>query len=191
MNNSTDPNVLPTPAPPVVTRRDLFFSFLGVGLTSFGGVMPFARRMLVEQRRWLTEREFIEALSLGQMLPGPNVVNLSIMVGARFQGWSGALLAFIGLMAAPLAIILLLASFYNEFGHLKVVQRAFSGIAAATAGLVVAMGLSMAAKMPRQVRVVLVMAAAFLASGVLGLPLVGVLLVLAPISIALAWKWPA
>jgi chromate transporter len=179
------------PTPPAVTRRDLFFSFLGVGITSFGGVMPFARRMLVEQRGWLTEREFIESLSLGQMLPGPNVVNLSIMVGARFHGWSGALLAFLGLMAAPLAIILMLASFYNEFGHLEMVQRAFNGIAAATAGLVVAMGLSMVAKMPRRARVIIVMAAAFLASGVFGLPLVGVLLVLAPVSIALAWKWPS
>jgi chromate transporter len=191
MNSPADTHPPSSGMLPNVTRRDLFFSFLGVGLTSFGGVMPFARRMLVEERKWLSEREFIESLSLGQMLPGPNVVNLSIMVGARFQGWTGALLAFLGLMAAPLAIVLLLAVFYGEFGHLPAVQRIFNGIAAATAGLVVAMGLAMASKLPRVPRVMIVTLLAFLASGVFGLPLVGVLLVLAPVSIALAWRAPS
>src|SRR4051812_37059523 len=89
---------------PVVTRRALFLCFLTMGLTSFGGVLPWARRMLVEERAWLTNKEFLDALSLGQILPGPNVVNLSIMVGARFHGAVGAVLAFSGLMLAPLAI---------------------------------------------------------------------------------------
>jgi chromate transporter len=190
MNTPVELSASPPAGPPSVTRKDLFLSFLAVGLTSFGGVMPFARRMLVEERRWLTEREFIESLSLGQVLPGPNVVNLSIMVGARFQGKSGALLAFLGLMAAPLAIVLMLATFYGEYGHLPMVQRAFSGIAAATAGLVVAMGLNMVIKLPRRAQMLIVTAVAFLASGVFGLPLVGVLLTLAPISIALAWRRP-
>lgn len=173
---------------PSVTRRDLFVSFLGVGITSFGGVMPWARRMLVEERRWLSEQEFVEALSLGQVLPGPNVVNLSIMVGARFHGAIGAALAFSGLMLAPLAIILLLASFYSGYGHLPAVQRAFSGIAAATAGLVVAMGLSMVVRQPKSASVLGITALAFIGSGVLGLPLVHVLAVLGPLSIALAWR---
>lgn len=167
----------------------LFFSFLGVGLTSFGGVMPWARRMLVEQRGWLTEREFVEALSLGQVLPGPNVVNLSIMVGARFHGAIGAVLAFSGLMFAPLAIILLLASFYTGYGHLPMVRNALAGIAAATAGLVVAMGITMLTKQAKSPHALVMTALAFIASGILGLPLIGVLAVLAPLSILLAWRF--
>ena len=173
---------------PVPSRSELFFSFLGVGLTSFGGVMPFARRMLVEQRRWMTEREFTETLGLGQVLPGPNVVNLSIMIGSRFHGPAGAVLAFSGLMLAPLAIILMLAAFYGEYGHVPAVQRFFAGTAAATAGLVVAMGLSMLTRQPRVPRVLGITALAFAGSGLLGLPLVGVLAVLAPLSIILAWR---
>lgn len=175
-------------AAPVVTRRALFFGFLGVGLISFGGVLPFARRMLVEQRRWLSEREFVEALSLGQVLPGPNVVNLSIMLGSRFHGAIGALLAFLGLMAAPLAIILLLAAFYAEYGQLPAVQRAFGGIACATAGLVVAMGINMVMRLRKSPGMLVVSALAFIGSGVLGLPLQVVLAVLAPVGIALAWR---
>lgn len=175
-------------SPPQVTRLALFLGFLGVGLSSFGGVLPWARRMLVEQRRWLTEKEFVEALSLGQILPGPNVVNLSIMVGARFHGAAGALLAFSGLMLAPLAIILLLAMFYSEFGHLPAVQRTFGGIAAGTAGLVVAMGINMVVRQPKSKSVLAMTALAFVGSGPLGFPLPAVLAVLAPLAIGLAWR---
>jgi len=76
-----------------MTKRDLFLCFLYMGLVGFGGVLPWARRVLVEQRKWLSSEEFAEALSLGQILPGPNVVNLSIMVGRRFHGAAGAVLA--------------------------------------------------------------------------------------------------
>jgi chromate transporter len=97
--------------PLVVTRKALFLCFLYMGLVSFGGVLPCARRALVEERNWLTGDEFADALSLGQILPGPNVVNLSIMVGARFHGAIGALLAFSGLMLAPLAAAALMGAF--------------------------------------------------------------------------------
>ncbi len=180
--------LIDTPKIPVVTRRELFLCFLAMGLTSFGGVLPWARRMLVEERAWLTSEEFLDGLSLGQILPGPNVVNLSIMVGARFHGAAGAVLAFSGLMLAPLAIILLLAVLYAEYGHLSAVQRAFSGTAAATAGLIVAMGLNMLDKQPKSWRSVGIAILAFIGAGALGLPLLTVLTVLAPISIILAWS---
>lgn len=178
----------PEIAPPQITRGALFFAFFSVGLTSFGGVLPWARRMLVEQRRWMTEKEFVEALSLGQILPGPNVVNLAIMVGARFHGAVGAVLAFSGLMFAPLAILLMLATFYAEFGHLPAVQRIIGGVAAATAGLVVAMGVSMVLRQPKSISMLAITILAFAGSGVLGLPLHLVLAVLAPFAIAFAWR---
>jgi chromate transporter len=175
-------------SPPVVTRRALFFCFFAMGVTSFGGVLPWARRMLVEERAWLTSEEFVEVLSLGQILPGPNVVNLSIMVGRRFHGAAGALLAFTGLLSAPFAIIMLLAMLYSEYGHLATVQHAFRGTGAATAGLVVAMGWNMLQKQPRTWRAGVVTALAFIGSGLLGLSLPLVLAVLAPLGIALAWS---
>jgi chromate transporter len=177
-----------TPKCAVVTKPALFLCFLSMGLTGFGGVLPWARRALVERRNWLTSEEFSEALSLGQILPGPNVVNLSIMVGARFHGAIGALLAFGGLMLAPLVIILMLAALYGQYGQLTAVQHAFRGTAAATAGLVVAMGFNMVAKQTKSWRTTSVTALAFVGSGVLALPLLMVLGVLAPTGIFLSWR---
>ncbi len=144
----------------------------------------------MEQRNWLTAQEFAEALSLGQILPGPNVVNLSVMVGSRFHGPTGALLAFSGLMLAPLMIILLLAVLYDHYGQLSVFQHAFRGTAAAAAGLVVAMGFNMAAKTSQIVGVRRVLLhAALVGSGMLALPLLtAVLGILAPLSVFLAWR---
>lgn len=170
-----------------VTRQELFCAFLFMGLTSFGGVLPWARRMLVEERAWLTHDEFAEALSLGQVLPGPNIVNVSIMVGTRFQGVSGAICAFSGLMLAPFIIILLLAMLYTQYGHLDVVRSIFRGMGAATAGLVVAMGCRMAIKQHRSWRTVAMTALALVGSGVLRWPLLMVLAILVPISIGLTW----
>ena len=170
-----------------MTKRDLFLCFLYMGLVGFGGVLPWARRVLVEQRKWLSSEEFAEALSLGQILPGPNVVNLSIMVGRRFHGAAGAILAFSGLMLAPLAILLSLAELYGHYGQLIVVQNAIRGTAAASAGLVVAMGFNMVAKQVKSWRTRGITALAFAGSGVLALPLLMVLCVLVPISIFLSW----
>src|SRR4249920_2159002 len=95
-------------SPLSVSTTELFVGFLKVGMSGFGGVMPFARRMLVEERRWLTEHEFIEVLSLSQFLPGPNIINVSIIVGSRFAGPAGSFAASIGLMLMPFLIVLAL-----------------------------------------------------------------------------------
>jgi chromate transporter len=170
-----------------MTKKDLFLCFLYMGLVGFGGVLPWARRVLVEQRKWLTSEEFAEALSLGQILPGPNVVNLSIMVGRRFHGAAGAVLALSGLMLAPLAIILMLAELYGHYGQIEAVQHAIRGTAAASAGLVVSMGYNMAARQVKTWRTSGVTVLAFAGSGLLALPLLMVLCVLVPISIFLSW----
>src|SRR3954467_852613 len=103
----------PEPATaPTVTHAQLFLGFLGVALQGFGGVLPWARRVLVERRRWLSDKDFTEILSLGQFLPGPNVVNVAVCIGARFHGATGAVAAYAGLMLAPVAIALGLATLY-------------------------------------------------------------------------------
>jgi chromate transporter len=113
--------------------------FSSVGLSGFGGVLPFARRMLVEERQWLSAEEFNTQLGFCQFLPGPNVVNLAVLVGKRYHGVSGAIVAPLGLLAGPLAIVLLLALLYDRYGSLPVAQSMLRGIAAAGCGLLLAM----------------------------------------------------
>ena len=119
--------------------RALFLGFSSVGLSGFGGVLPFARRMLVEQKRWMSADEFNTQLGLCQFLPGPNVINLSVLVGKRYQGVAGAIVAPLGLLAAPLLIVLLLALAYDRWGSLPLAQGMLRGIAAAGCGLLFAM----------------------------------------------------
>lgn len=172
----------------VVSRRALFLAFLEIGLSGFGGVLPWARLVLVERRRWLNDREFVEVLSLGQALPGPNIINAAIVIGARFHGAVGSVIAFCGLLLAPLVIILLLALLYDAYHHLETIRRIFSGVAAAAAGLVFATGIKMALQLPRAWKILVIAVLAFVSVGVMRLPIFWVLLVLAPLSIAFAWN---
>jgi len=124
--------------------KALFLGFSQVGLSGFGGVLPFARRMLVEQRRWMTAEEFNAQLGLCQFLPGPNVINLAVVVGKRYQGLAGAVVAPLGLLAGPFLIALLLAMLYDRYGSLPLAQGMLRGIAAVGAGLLFAMAWRMA-----------------------------------------------
>ncbi len=170
-----------------VSAGVLFEGFLRVGLSGFGGVMPFARRMLVDERRWLTEAEFTEVLSLSQFLPGPNIVNLSIIVGRRFQGVPGAFAATIGLMLMPMIIVLLLAMVYTQFAQIDAVRQAAHGVSAAAAGLMLTTGLKMARSIRETTWQVGIGAIALVAIGILRLPLLWVIAVLGPLSFAIAW----
>ena len=165
---------------------ELARSFCAIGLLGFGGVLPWARRMVVEQRRWLTAAEFTELLALCQFLPGPNVVNLSVALGARFQGWRGALAALGGLLALPVAIVIGLGALYGRYASQPVVHGAFTGLAAAASGLIVANAVKIAWPIRAELRPLLVAVTAFAALAVLRLPLLPTLLVLAPASILLA-----
>jgi chromate transporter len=170
-----------------VTTTDLFVGFLKVGMSGFGGVLPFARRMLVEERRWLTEREFTEILSLSQFLPGPNIVNVSIIVGSRFAGPAGSLAASLGLMLLPFLIVLALAALYARFDALEGVRGATASVSSAATGLIVAMGLKMAQPLADTAWQIAIAALGFAALALLRVPLLWALLALAPVSIAFAW----
>ena len=176
------------PASPVVTAGELFIGFLKVGLSGFGGVLPFARRMLVDKRRWLTEEEFIGVLSLSQFLPGPNIVNICIIVGRRFQGPLGAVAATVGLMLMPLVIVLLVATVYAQYAQLDAVRGASSGVSAAASGLILAVALKMTRTIRRTRWQIVIAAIGFVAIGLARVPLLWVLAVLAPLSLAIAWR---
>jgi chromate transporter len=178
----------PAPDAPPPSRRELFLGFLIVGMQGFGGVLPFARRMLVEQRRWVSEREFIEVLSLSQFLPGPNIVNVSIIVGSRFRGASGSVAAVLGLMLMPFLIVLALAALYAQFAAIEAVRGATNGVSAAATGLVIATAIKMAQPLKGVVWQIAMGVLTFVAIGLLRVPLLWALAMLAPLSIAIAWR---
>jgi chromate transporter len=169
------------------TRATLFLAFLKMGLLGFGGVLPWARRVLVEERRWLSEREFAELLGLCQILPGPNVVNLSVILGARWHGGQGALLAITGILFIPVFAVLLIATFYASVAQSPVAHAAIAAASAAAAGLIIgtAIRLLQGSRLPP--RGLLVGAIVFAAVAIAQAPLLWVLAVAVPGAIALEW----
>lgn len=172
----------------VPTRSELFLTFVRIGVCGFGGVGPWARRIIVEDRGWLTEREYVELLGICQVLPGPNVGNLSVMIGDRFYGLPGSVLAITGLMSGPTLIILALGLLYEWLGAVPSIDGAITGVAAAAAGLFLGTALKMTERLKLSWPALAVLACAFVAVGLLRWPLLLVVGVLAPISIALAWR---
>lgn len=171
------------------TLAAIFRAFIGVSLSGFGGALPWARRMLVDKRGWMTAEEFNEAFSLSQFLPGPNTVNFAVVFGSRFGGAAGAALALVGLLGPPLIIVTTLAFLYSRYGDLETLNRILTGIAAAAAGMLIAIAAKMVAPLLRKglhwaPAVALV---AFVCVALLQYPLPLVFLALAPFSIALAW----
>ena len=173
-------------APPTVGA--LFRGFLLLGLMGFGGVLPLARHMLVEDRRWLGAAEFSDLLGLCQFLPGGNVVNLSAAVGLRFRGVPGALAAVAGLLAAPSVVVVLLGIVYDRFADHSMVRHAFAGLAAAAVGLLVGLAVKLALPLRRQPVAAGLAGLCFLAVAVLRVPLLPALLVLVPFSV-LVRRW--
>ncbi|WP_207536785.1 chromate transporter [Sabulicella rubraurantiaca] len=167
---------------------ELFFGYAKIGLLGFGGVAAIARHVIVEERKWLTEREYAEVLGLGQVLPGPNVGNAAVMIGRRFHGLAGAVTATAGLYSGPLVILILLAVFYDHFGQEPGVASFMRGVAAAAAGMVIGMAVKMADKLRPPLELIGVGLLSLVAGAWLRLPLPLIVLILAPISIWLSLR---
>jgi chromate transporter len=169
-------------APPR-TLRELFFGFLSIGARSFGGVLPWAHRVMVEERRWMTEADFAETIGLCQFLPGPNIGNASIVLGKRWFGVSGSLVAFLGLFALPFVWVLVLFALYADFAANNATLRAVvTGVGAAGAGLFIGTAVKLGRVLVRKPAAVALIAACFLAAA---LGRVSLFLVL-PISLGIA-----
>lgn len=174
------------PPKQAVTARGLFTGFARIGLLGFGGVAPIARHVIVEERRWLDDRDYAAVLGMGQILPGANTVNAAAIIGDHFCGLRGAFAAILGLMAAPLGVLMVVAWLYARFGDLPDVQAGLKGAAAAAAGLVIGTALKMARNMRPDVAALLAGSTAFAAAALFAVPLLWTVLLLAPASIAAA-----
>jgi chromate transporter len=176
---------------PPASAAQMFRVFNRLALQGFGGVLAVAQRELVERERWLTREQFLEALSLGQILPGPNVINMALMIGDRFFGWRGAAASVAGLVAAPLLIVVVLAALYAHYLSHPAVAGALRGMGAVAAGLVIATALKMVRPLARNPlgrgTALLFVAATTLAIGVLRWPMVAVVLGFGSVAVALAW----
>ncbi len=171
---------------------DLFITFTLLALQGFGGVLAVTQRELCDRKRWLTHREFVEMLSFGQVLPGPNVTNLALMVGGHFFGLRGSFAALAGIMSVPLVIVLSCAALYSEYATLPAVAGALRGMGAVSGGLIIGVALRLAGALrgtPLGGAVAFALAAAaFVAVAWLRYPLAWVLLVLGIVGTAVAWR---
>jgi chromate transporter len=171
-----------------VSRFELFLAFSRISLSSFGGAIFWARRELVERRRWLGDREFVDVFTLGQLLPGPNVLNLTVIVGHRFAGWTGAAAAVLGFLGWPCLVVVGMGMLYEQFGAVPYVQKALAGMSSVAAGLLLATVVKLAMVLPRRWWPWLFGALAFVGVGVFRWPLFWVMGGLAPWAVFAAWR---
>lgn len=173
------------------SKTDLFWSFTWLALQGFGGVLAVVQRELVEKKQWLTREQFVEDWAVAQVMPGPNVVNLSLMIGGRYFGVSGALVALAGMLAAPLMVVLLLAFFYGQVADTAWARGALQGMGTVSAGLIAATGIKLISALKQNVMgmtVCIALAAlTFIAVAWLRLPLVWVLVGIG--SSGFAWAY--
>ena len=141
--NLTPASPEPPPLPQPRNPADLFWSFTWLALQGFGGVLAVVQRELVEKKRWMTNEEFVEDWAVAQIMPGPNVVNLSIMIGDRYFGLRGAFAALAGMLTFPLILVLVLAVVYAEFSSHPAVAGALRGMGAVAAGLIAGVGIQL------------------------------------------------
>ena len=178
----------PRPSSPA----DLFWSFTWLALQGFGGVMAVVQRELVEKKHWMTNAEFVEDWAVAQVLPGPNVVNLSIMIGDRYFGWRGAFAALAGMLAFPLLLVLAIAVVYAQWATYPAVAGALRGMGAVAAGLIAGTGLKLLTALRTHplgfVQSGALAAATFAAMTLLHVPLPWVLLVVGGTACALSWR---
>lgn len=144
VHSSSDSDSILHNASRPASLRELFWSFTKMALQGFGGVLPVAERVLVHERRWMTEKDFVESLAIAQALPGPNVCNLSLAIGDRFFGARGAAVALAGMMSVPAVIVISLTLIYQSVQALPLAQSILLGMGASAIGLIIGMGIRLA-----------------------------------------------
>ena len=195
MASDSPPAAVPAPDLPALTPPnqpgllELFVAFAKMSLAGFGGVLVWARRGIVDQHLWMTAEEFNETFALCHFLPGPNVVNLSVVFGSRFRGIAGGMAAFAGLLGPPMAIATILAALYARYGEIDALRRILAGVSCAAVGLLISAVFKMMTPLVKKRDAVglVILVAVFIAIGLLRLPLQVVLLVAIPLSLGITY----
>jgi chromate transporter len=191
-----DASLLDTGAPkaaapdtqPQVRLLSLYGVFLRLGLYSFGGgISSWVHREIVDRRRWVTEAEFMSGFALAQILPGVNSTNLTIYVGQHLRGAIGATVALAGLLSGPFVTVLAVGMIYQRLFAIPGFKAAMAGIASVAVGMLLRLGIVFARRIKWRAMPLFIMAATFVTVGILRWPLIAVVLVLAPFSVAAAW----
>ena len=183
------PDIPPSQPPNPPGLLELFVAFAKMSLAGFGGVLVWARRGIFDQHRWMTAEEFNETFALCHFLPGPNIVNLSVVFGSRFRGIAGGFAAFAGLIGPPMVIATILAALYARYGEIDALRRILAGISCAAVGLLIAVVFNMMMPLIRKRDAVgiIILIAVFIAIGLLRLPLPAVLLAAIPLSFGITF----
>ncbi|MEZ2875132.1 chromate transporter [Pseudomonas lundensis] len=173
-------------APVKPTRWQLFYNFAWVGLLGFGGVLPWARQMMVDRRGWVNEQTFNELLAIGQFFPGPNVCNVAIIYARKQHGLQGACLAVVGLYCFPSLITVSAGLAYASWWQHQTVQHVFSAISPIATGLMLGTALRLLKAMPPTTANYTVFVLTFILMGVLVVPLWTVLLI--SMTVSMVWR---
>jgi len=195
MASDSPPAAVPAPDVPTSNQPnqpgllELFVAFAKMSLAGFGGVLVWARRGIVDQHRWMTAEEFNETFALCHFLPGPNIVNLSVVFGSRFRGLAGGIAAFAGLIGPPMVIATILAALYARYDEIDALRRILAGVSCAAVGLLMSVVFKMMMPLIRKRDEVglLILVAVFIAIGLVRLPLQAVLLVAIPLSLGITY----
>jgi chromate transporter len=195
MASDSPPGAVPAPDLPISSQPnqpgllELFVAFAKMSLAGFGGVLVWARRGIVDQHRWMTAEEFNETFALCHFLPGPNIVNLSVVFGSRFRGIAGGIAAFAGLLGPPMVIATILAALYARYGEIDALRRILAGVSCAAVGLLISVVFKMMMPLIKKRDAVglVILVAVFIAIGLVRLPLQVVLLVAIPLSLGLTY----
>lgn len=179
-----------TPEKPVVTLRQLFSVFFWIGFFSYGGGLTgWIHREVVHKHGWIDDDELLSGVALAQVLPGANVTNLTVFVGNRLRGYTGAAVALFALLCTPMVMCIVILGLYSTIQQISLLQAAVDGVAAAAVGLNIRLGIVGAVRVVKRIGPTITMIATFIAVGVLHWPLVPVVLVIAPLSVASVWPW--
>lgn len=165
------------------SSSELFSGFMQLGLMGFGGVLPLAHRMVVEDRQWLDTEEFSHLLGICQILPGGNIINMAVAIGYQFQGIKGAVSAVLGLIFAPTLIVVLLYELYAQFQNIPTIKHMIEGLAAAAAGLLFAMGFKMLKPLMHNYLTYLTIGLTFVFMWIFKIPLLLTLVILLSINL--------
>jgi chromate transporter len=174
------------------SKTELFVVFTLLALQGFGGVLAIVQHEFVERRKWMTKAQFVEEWSVAQVMPGPNVANLCLMIGGKYFGLPGAMAALMGLLLAPLMIVLALAILFGGVADSPTAQGALKGMGAVSAGLIIATGLKLSTTLPQNPMgmktAILFAVLAFVFVGIFRFPLIGVLLGLGVVSCYITYR---